>query len=147
MEKKGNVIYVPIWSKIKKSYSPPFSDRADRLVFDGSMVTYLSLQLAVYMGFSEIYLIGMDHNFPYHRNRDGNIEENDKSIPVHFWESAENNEDEKRIDLHANYQELAENAYLEAKKYCEKVGRVKIYNVTRGGKLEVFERKKLEDVL
>lgn len=37
-------------------------------------------------------------------------------------------------------------AYEKIAKYADKVG-VKIYNTTRGGALEVFPRKKLEDVL
>ncbi|MCR5739234.1 MAG: DUF115 domain-containing protein [Lachnospiraceae bacterium] len=141
----NNIIYVPIWSRIKKNYSAPFSKRADRFVYDGSMVTYLSLQLAVFMGFSEIYLIGMDHNFPFHRKRNGEIEENDKSIPVHFWESADKNTG--NIDLHSNYHELAENSYREVARVSKKCGTFKVYNATRGGKLEVFERVNLDDIV
>ena len=141
----NNIIYVPIWSRIKKNYSAPFSRRADRFVYDGSMVTYLSLQLAVFMGFSEIYLIGMDHNFPFHRNRDGEIEENDKTIPVHFWESADKNTG--NIDLHSNYHELAENSYKEVARVSGRDGDFKVYNATRGGKLEVFERVNLDDIV
>ncbi len=141
----NNIIYVPIWSRIKKNYSAPFSRRADRFVYDGSMVTYLSLQLAVYMGFSEIYLIGMDHNFPFHRNRNGQIEENDKSIPVHFWEGADKNTG--NIDLHSNYHELADNSYKEVARVSKRDGDFKVYNATRGGKLEVFERVNLVDIV
>lgn len=31
-------------------------------------------------------------------------------------------------------------AYLDARKYCEASKKTRIYNATRGGKLEVFER-------
>ena len=142
-----NLIYVPIWNLLKKNYTPYFSKRADRLVFDGSMVTYLSIQLAVYMGFSKIYLIGMDHNFPFRINRNGDIEEVDKRIPVHFWEGADENLKTEKIDVHANYHELAENSYKEVARVSEKCGTFKVYNATRGGKLEVFERVNLEDIV
>lgn len=142
-----NLIYIPIISKKTSRYSAPFSKAADKYVYDGSMVTYLALQLAVYMGFSEIYLLGMDHNFPYSYNREGKLVTNDVNKAVHFWESAEENKDQSRILLHANYQEFAENSYREAKEFCEKDGSITIYNATRGGKLEVFERVDLEKVV
>lgn len=145
--KLNNLIYVPILGKVTKNYSAPFSDKADKYVYDGSMVTYLFLQLAVYMGFDRIYLIGMDHNFPFNRTRNGKIEVNDISIPVHFWESAETNNEGDRIDLHANYQELAENSYKEAERYSRESKRCRIFNATRGGKLEIFERVNLDDIM
>ena len=145
--KFNNLIYIPIVWKKTKRYSAPFSKDASKYVFDGSMVTYLALQLAVYMGFSEVYLLGMDHNFPYSYNREGKIIANDVNIAVHFWESADENKDQGRIILHANYQEFAENSYREAKEFCEKDGSVTIYNATRGGKLEVFERVNLDEIV
>jgi hypothetical protein len=41
---------------------------------------------------------------------------------------------------------LMEEAYKNARDYCDTHG-IQIYNATRGGKLEVFERVALEDVL
>ena len=37
-------------------------------------------------------------------------------------------------------------AYARAREVCDRLG-VKIYNATRGGKLEIFERANLDDVL
>ena len=46
-------------------YTPPatFSPDVRRRVFEGSTVTYVALQLAFHMGFDEVILIGVDHNF------------------------------------------------------------------------------------
>lgn len=41
---------------------PVFSDRPDR-TYHGFTITYSLIQLAALMGFSEIYLIGIDHNY------------------------------------------------------------------------------------
>jgi glycosyltransferase involved in cell wall biosynthesis len=40
-----------------------FSDDPSKGIAEGWTVTYVCMQLAAYMGFSEIYLIGVDHNY------------------------------------------------------------------------------------
>jgi hypothetical protein len=40
-----------------------FSHNASGRIFEGFTVTYVALQLAFYMGFSDVILIGVDHNF------------------------------------------------------------------------------------
>jgi len=42
---------------------PKFNDRITNRYWEGSTVTYVCLQLAYCMGFTEVYLIGVDHNF------------------------------------------------------------------------------------
>jgi len=42
-----------------ESFSPDMTKR----VFEGFTVTYVALQLSFYMGFEEVILIGVDHNF------------------------------------------------------------------------------------
>jgi tetratricopeptide (TPR) repeat protein len=49
-----------------RTLPPPdesFSERADVGFNEGSTVTYVAMQLAYYMGFSEVVLIGVDHHF------------------------------------------------------------------------------------
>jgi hypothetical protein len=48
---------------------PRFSGNAVRHVFCGYMVTYISLQLAYFMGFERVYLLGAD--FDYSLSHDG----------------------------------------------------------------------------
>ena len=43
--------------------SENFSGDATGRIFEGFTVTYVALQLAYFMGFSEVILIGVDHNF------------------------------------------------------------------------------------
>lgn len=42
---------------------PTFATDARRRLWEGATVTYVSLQLAYYMGFETVILIGVDHNF------------------------------------------------------------------------------------
>lgn len=105
--------------------TPYFADDIVDGIYNGSTVSYIALQICVYMGFEDIYLLGMDcSNWDTHFQGD-------------YWKEGEvfNGPNEKRIFM----------GYLEAKKNCEQRG-VKIFNATRGGKLEVFERVDFETI-
>ncbi len=103
-----------------------FSDDFSKIVYDGYSVTYSMLQLAVYMGFKEIYLLGNDCSY--------NI--NDKQ---HFVESGFFDKQAVSVGERMIY------AYTHAKKYADKNG-IKIYNATRGGMLEIFERVDIDKI-
>ena len=79
------------------------------------------------MGFKEIYLIGADCN-----QRPGE--------QVHF---AEYGVPDASINT-ARERNIC--GYKVVKQYCDR-HEVKVYNSTRGGELEVFERKELEKAL
>jgi hypothetical protein len=114
-------------SKVK--YSTKFSENPSAMVYDGYSITYSLLQIAVYMGFKYIYLLGCDCDYSAEpRQR-------------HFIET-------KRIDQTPPFilSERMIFAYKKAKIYAEK-NHINIYNATRGGKLEVFDRVNLEDIL
>lgn len=107
-----------------------FSSDCAKQIYTGKTVTYVMLQLAVYMGFSEIYLLGMDHTFSTEIKKDGtlihnNIEDHSKVLDCG-----------KVAYFHIDE---ATKAYMSAKQYADEHG-IKIYNATRGGKLEIFER-------
>ncbi|PGS52651.1 hypothetical protein COC46_09345 [Bacillus sp. AFS041924] len=109
-----------------KNYKTKFSDDVSKVVYDGYSITYSMLQLAVYMGFSEIYLLGVDCNYSL-------------TSPQHFKDYGY-----KETSSEAVIRMIS--AYKEAKKYAER-NQVKIYNATRGGMLEVFERVNLDVIL
>ena len=85
------------------------------------------MQFAIYMGFKEIYLIGLDTNYNNYKNDN------------HFYFESPN---EKHIPF---FVDVVFNAYQVARHYAERHG-IKIYNATRGGKLEVFERVNFDDL-
>lgn len=103
-----------------------FSKNPYITVYDGYSVTYSIMQLAIYMGFVEIYLIGCDCNY--------------MGKQQHFIEHG-------HMEMHADTAtQRMTVSYEKAKDEAEKLG-VTIYNATRGGLLEVYPRKSIEDVL
>ena len=110
-------------------YKPFFSDDLP-LVYEAGSISYIMLQIAVNMGFKEIYFLGMDNNFPIIVKHDGSVIIDEK-IKHHFYE--------QKLRLATYNKDMFEAEYAYARDYCKKKG-VSIYNATRGGKLEVFER-------
>lgn len=100
---------------------PKFSEDFSRKSYMGCSVIYSCIQLAAYMGYEEIILLGVD--FSYADNQD--------SIYRHFYK-------EKNLNS-IGYTKEVTNAFISAKKYADKKG-IKILNATRGGKLEIFKR-------
>ncbi len=102
-------------------------------------VTNCSLQIAAYMGFKEIYLLGVDMDYEDHKsvikenNRDWTSQEDDD--PNHFDPRYFG----KGTQYHHPRLDETFKKWEEAKTFFEEKG-VKIYNATIGGKLEVFER-------
>ena len=118
------------WHLIKQSHLlkageektlPEFSADFSRGTYSGRTITYDgALQLAVYMGFSEIYLLGVDCNYKRGSQNNYFYQEKEKDNIDH---------DEERMIM----------AYQSARNYADFHG-IKIYNATRGGMLEVFDR-------
>lgn len=115
---------------------PEFSKDITKGIFEGYTVSYMCLQIAMYMGFKEIYLLGIDHNYSVTLKPNGELEINDQ-LKDHFSEK----------DKLANIPQLYKStlAYESAKKYAEANG-IKIFNATRGGKLETFERVNFDEI-
>jgi len=95
-----------------------------------SVIIDLCLQIAYYMGFKEVYLLGCDCDYTGLQRWDGLMTENKGGYGLPDG---------------AGEWEVVFKAYQKCKDVFEEDGR-KIYNSTVGGKLEVFERRKLEDV-
>lgn len=125
----------------KKSL-PFFSAECSEKVYAINTVTYMMLQLAAYMGFSEIYLLGIDCNYVIEKTRSGEIVKYD--VKKHQELIGVKDEIYEKMSI-ATGEGLAVDVdfmldgYRAARKYAEKK-EIKIYNATRGGKLEIFER-------
>lgn len=134
---KNEKLFLPrLVMKIRKDNFFDFSSDIAKCAYDGCTVTYLMIQLAYYMGFKKIFLIGIDHNFPKEFDREGNIITTKKE-KFHAFE------DNKDIILNPGRVIESTYAYQSANEFLTKAG-VEIYNSTRGGKLEVFPRKDLD---
>ncbi len=115
----------------EKNFWPKFSYECEKRICDGATVTYSAIQLAKYMGCSSIYLLGADCNYLGERR--------------HIDDCTDNYRCEKSQLISAAFRH--NKSYEAAKRYINDISDVKIYNATRGGKLEVYERVDLDELL
>ncbi len=122
-----------------------FSNDVSQGVFCGGTVTFENIQLAVHLGLNPIYLIGCDHS--YQGSNEGSM--NDTSVPIRQEAGVENHfakgyRKEGEVVFSANMVQMNA-AFEEARRYADAHG-VKIFNLTRGGELEYFERLDFDSV-
>ena len=106
------------------------SENITKYFCSGGTVLFTALQFAIYTGIKEIYLLGVDFNYSYILDKWGRKRHID-GVTDYFYK-------EKEQKSHLIYYTVLY-AWQVARKYCDEHG-IKIYNATRGGKLEVFER-------
>lgn len=123
-----------------RNAEPKFSKNIVKQIYWGNTVAYTAIQMAVYMGINEIYLLGVDHNFSKMIN-DKNEIIIDKTAKDYFC----TNYNADKEDLYIPNIEVSTRAFISAKKFADKHN-IKIYNATRGGKLEVFERINFDEI-
>ncbi len=127
---KGNndIIY------FKQIFKVHFSEDFSKSIYNGHSVTYGCLQLAYYMGFKEVILIGKDHSYV------------EKGIPNKILIAKGNEQNhfisgyyKKGMKWEIPDYKGEELAYEMAKAHFEKDGR-KILDATVGGKLNIFKK-------
>lgn len=134
----------------RKSYPDgfDFSLNADKITYTGCTVTFTAMQLASFMGFEEIYLIGVDadYDIPKDVEQSGaygtGVLDMKSDDPNHFDPSYFG----KGYRWHDPQVEKMIEAYREARKAVSANNQA-IYNAGIGGKLEVFERRPFQDVI
>lgn len=119
-----------------------FSSDMKKGYFVAATVSYTTMQIAAYLGYSEVYLIGFDHNYHFEFDKTGKVVETDMAN-THFYKDEDNNA--ATSDIVGNMIGM-EAAYTVFKKYAGEHG-ITVKNATRGGKLELFERVDLDDVI
>jgi hypothetical protein len=141
---KNRCIFLRSYHEHEKSGLPKFSEDLSKKMNTHGTVLYANIQLAVYMGFKNIYLIGVDNNYAINKLKDGKIQVNKELIGKdHFRDRYyESIESSKQVpnNIYAMTQ-----AFISAKHYCDQRG-INIFNATRGGKLEVFPRVNLDNL-
>ena len=112
---------------------------ATQLLFPGKNVAVMAIQIAVYMGCKEIYLLGMDHDWLVRHMLDLN---------THFYNDEKDALTEHGKRVHWNTIDWSGEFNLHYKlwrqyealnQYAEDMS-IDIFNVTPGGILDVFER-------
>jgi hypothetical protein len=123
-------------------YTPPaeFSVDITGRVFEGSTVTYVAIQIAYYMGFDEVILIGVDHNFSTQGQPNETVV-SQGGDPNHFSPEYFGEGFKWQLpDL-----EASEQAYKLAKKAYREDGR-RIVDATIDGKLQIFPKAHFEEL-
>lgn len=147
VQKNDNTLYFNLNRGFYDSRSeyfefPRFSPDCSKRIFAGQSVTMVNLQLAYYFGFKEVRLVGMDFNYELTGKEiiKGHKYLSQEDDPNHFhpeyFGKGKTWHDPKLHNVKKSYQLI--------KLIYELDGR-KIYNSTIGGKLDLFERRKLED--
>ena len=112
---------------------PSFASDITTGTYTGGNVVYgLAFQIAAYMGFDELYLLGVDNSYPGV----------DPSKQDHFIKNYYSSTEKEKHTVYDRNKFKPENiifAYQKAELYSRTHG-FRIYNATRGGKVEVFER-------
>ena len=137
------------WMNVSVAYGgfadfPYWSSNAGRILYCGGTVSYLAMQLAFYMGFRRLILVGFDHHYvlPETSEVSGTEIMSTGSDPNHF----DNTYFGEGKRWHVPMVERMEISYRRAQDHWRKDGR-EIINATAGGHLEVFPRRSLRDAI
>lgn len=134
-----NCQWVPSVPNCVENNEVVFSTNIRKHIFCGVTVTYYNMQLACYMGISEIYLLGIDFDY-------GSVPKLDPNVPEYYYA----HKPEYNIYFHPNYHKVGEicnRPDLEAQYRCFQTAfhilnqrGVRVWNASRSTKLDVFPR-------
>lgn len=132
------------WGSSKWYETPRFSHDISTVIYVGQTVTFMSIQLAAYMGFKQIYLVGVDYEYaiPEGALVDGLTVTSLDDDPNHFHPDYFG----KGKKWHLPKLENVGKAMDCARTATKEVG-AEILNATIGGKLETFPRSDYRDLL
>lgn len=115
----------------------------------GATVMTFMLELAMYMGFSEIYLLGVDCTSSLSAQghcAKGYVNEELIQKDIERIRKRLNNPDLNAKQVAEYYYDKSTYSYHVLKEYADRKG-IHIYNATRGGRLEVFERRDIDYIM
>jgi hypothetical protein len=113
---------------------PGFFNRITGGVWEGATVTYVAMQIAYYLGFYKVVLIGVDHSFAT-KGKPHTMVVSSGDDPNHFHPAYFG----KGFRWHLPDLETSELAYRMARERFDRAGR-KIVDATIGGQLQVFPK-------
>ena len=139
LESESKFIRAQLADKIEGAYplrnaqAWTFSTDPLKYIFEGFTVTYVCMQLAFWMGFETVLLVGVDHYFKV-KGRPNEQQTMKGDDPNHFDPNYFKGAQWNLPDL-----ESSERAYKIAKRKYEKAGR-RIINLTTKTALDIFEK-------
>lgn len=117
-----------------------FYEDISQPICEGNTVTFVSLQIAYYMGFSRVFLIGVDHSFKQ-AGQSHEVQVYKGDDENHFHPDYFKGQQWQLADVYGS-----EVSYHLANYYYKKDGR-QILDATVGGKLDVFPKIDFEEAL
>jgi len=132
-----NAHYFKLETKYGYPKTPSFHANPFKGINKGNTVVYAMTEFAVYMGIKELYFIGMDFDFIVNETHE--LKNTNQTLCAgevnHFHpeyrQIGEKWNKPNMKGLHGSFEKI--------KSYCEEHD-IKVYNATRGGKLEILER-------
>ena len=134
LKNKGNKVFSHCDGNYDLLDNPRFSLDISEKFYSIGTTTYEAIEMAVYMGCSPIYLIGCDMSWAVNVDRNGCIYYNE-SGQNHFY--GKEVDSQSHIIPNPTWQMIA--AFDAAERFSREYG-FRIFNATRGGKCESFER-------
>lgn len=131
----------PTITYLHSSSQPKFPQDCSISLFQGATVTFVALELAFHLGFTEVALIGCDHHFTV-QGAPGQAVVAGARDDNHFAPNYFAN----GVSWHLPDLFRSEVAYTLAREMYAATGR-KLVNATEGGHLEIFSRQPLADFL
>ncbi len=135
----GNIIYTNMHRRYDNF--PQFGRNFSKDCYWGGTVTYYGMQLAYYLGFKKLYIVGLDHSYEVPKKEKGEKIVAKIADPNHF--------DPRYFGPGKRYHRPdmsnMEDSYKKAKKVYELSGR-KIINATPASKLKVFRKTTLKEI-
>jgi hypothetical protein len=130
-------------NNLNKNKRGTFSSNIMESLYSSGTVSYHLLQIAHYMGFSEVYLLGHDYNFKgaVSKTKDLSFLKKEDNSNIYFSKDYIK-ADEKKPG------QAPEEMYIgmeKAKSFYDRSGR-KIYNATRVSYLDVFELRNFDEL-
>lgn len=124
-----SALFLPIaedWTEYFQEEMEKFSTDCTRIVHAAYLSMYSVLQVATYMGFQEVYLIGCDAKYTVSK--------------PHCYERSESDDRYVRNEKEAQANTCGINRGFRAMRHAADMYDIKIFNATRGGYLEEFPR-------
>ncbi len=142
-----NILYTNLIRRYKGARQQShFSEDFSEKVYWGGTVTYYALQLAYYLGFEKVYIVGLDHNYtkPHYAKGQNKVVSRGADAnhfdPRYFGKG-------KRWHAPDNFVDRMEISYCKARQVYGHAGR-KIINATPKSKLDekIFPRMDFNDI-
>jgi len=141
-----NALYYRLNFKPHRADFPQISINPFSGFYWGSTVIYSMIQMAIYMGITEIYLLGIDFSFEIPKTASLNC--NNRQDLISEGEINHFHKDYRKIGEQWNLPNLdiQKKVFQKVKNYCDQ-NNLKIYNLSRESNLDIIPKVEIDSIL